>query len=83
MFGDLRKTADRFLLVKVFGVQIAENIQRAEVFRVVFDHALIFVDCRSNLALRQKSFGIPHSFCFIEAHCESNAFNSKFVYNSI
>ena len=83
MLGDLRETADGFLIVEIFGVQIAQNVQRAEILRIVFDDSLILVNCRANLALGQKSLGISHSFYFIEAHCEFNASNPKFVFSSV
>src|SRR5215204_6668168 len=70
MFGDFRVTADGFVRLAIFDVQIAQSVERAEIFRVVFDNFFVFAYRRTYFALRQKALGISHSFYFIEAHCE-------------
>jgi hypothetical protein len=70
VFGNLCITADRFIRLIIFDIQITQRIERAVVFRIVFDNPFVFAYRRTNLALRQKSLGISHSLYFIEAHCD-------------
>jgi hypothetical protein len=41
-------------------MEVAQHIERAKVSRVMFDYAFIFVNGRTNLALGNEAFSIPH-----------------------
>jgi hypothetical protein len=60
MFRYFFVATNSLVLISFFNVKVTEHVQRTKVARVALDNIFILVDGRTDLALGNEAFSVPH-----------------------